>query len=477
MFTLARLFLSILLSVVLLSSILFGTSVDAQDADNSSVLAEVISEAAENGVGVVVVDSSGQLLSLPEEGAGEAESTNMMDSPSSLMKVQSEVDAFREEFNSRLEALPYSIFEVQYILQQTSPDGRIVTYVEILGWSILFLLIGRWLSVEIYGKRIAKQYVVARIKEQPDGYAEKVPFLVYRFFMGVGATIFAMVFALSVGRIVFGPAEDSSIAFTVTAIFAAYFLASTASDLWRMVLSPYLSQYRVPVLSDRDAKRLYLWAAFLATYDICAVLFTTWVGDFGLNYNVYALVYGVTALVGACGNVLMVLVNARAISGAIRAGRDKEECSWLIRVLAVAWAPVVVAYMVFGWLELVFDLVLEHNVSVPLMAGTYLVLTSILVVYGVMNYAIERMSKKRRVHAADLEAIAETDVEGLETGEDSVSDQVLEETPAVPVRHPISSYEDLARRVAGILAWYFCALICVEPRCRMDGKHCGRERH
>ncbi|WP_282076809.1 mechanosensitive ion channel family protein [Epibacterium ulvae] len=453
MFTLARLFLSILLSVVLLSSILFGTSVDAQDAGNSSVLAEVISEAAENGVGVVVVDSSGQLLSLPEEGAGEAESTNMMDSPSSLMKVQSEVDAFREEFNSRLEALPYSIFEVQYILQQTSPDGRIVTYVEILGWSILFLLIGRWLSVEIYGKRIAKQYVVARIKEQPDGYAEKVPFLVYRFFMGVGATIFAMVFALSVGRIVFGPAEDSSIAFTVTAIFAAYFLASTASDLWRMVLSPYLSQYRVPVLSDRDAKRLYLWAAFLATYDICAVLFTTWVGDFGLNYNVYALVYGVTALVGACGNVLMVLVNARAISGAIRAGRHKEECSWLIRVLAVAWAPVVVAYMVFGWLELVFDLVLEHNVSVPLMAGTYLVLTSILVVYGVMNYAIERMSKKRRFHAADLEEIAESDVEGLETGEDSVSGQVLEETPAVPVRHPISSYEDLARRVAGILAF------------------------
>ena len=76
---------------------------------------------------------------------------------SQLMKAQERFSKFRESMQSRLEALPYSIFEVQYILRQTSPDGRIQTYVEVLGWNILFLLLGRWLSIEIYGKRFARR--------------------------------------------------------------------------------------------------------------------------------------------------------------------------------------------------------------------------------------------------------------------------------------------------------------------------------
>ena len=273
-----------------------------------------------------------------------------------------------------------------------------------------------------------------------------MPFLVFRFLMGIGATIFAMLFALLISYVIFGPSGDPSIEFTATAVFTAFLLARTVSDLWRMVLSPYLTQYRIPVFSDRDAKRLYLWAKVLATYDISSVLFATWVGDFGLNYNVYALVYGVLALVGTFGNLIMVLVNGRAISNAIRAGRPVEECSWLVRVLSVAWAPAVMAYMVFGWFELAFDLVLEHDVSVPLMAGSYMVLTSILIVYGAINYGIERYFSRRRMLEAGEEP-AEA-VDGEEAGE-------TDEAEAAPVAasHPIATYEDLARRVAGILAF------------------------
>lgn len=39
-------------------------------------------------------------------------------------------------------------------------------------------------------------------------------------------------------------------------------------------------------------------------------MFNTWISDFGLNYNVYAILYGVLALVGAVGNIAMVLFNA-----------------------------------------------------------------------------------------------------------------------------------------------------------------------
>lgn len=489
-----QMFFRFLLCLLLSFSLAPHAGAQESETAPADALSKAIEQAAESGVSVVVVDSSGQLLNAPpaaERDAGH-QAADVMEQPSALMKAQSRVAAFRAELNSRLEALPYSIFEMQYILRQTSPDGRIFTYVEVMGWSVLFLLIGRWLSTEIYGKRFAKRFVVARIQDQPKGYQEKMPFLVFRFLMGIGATVFAMVFAALISYLIFGASGDPSIEFTVTAVYTAFFLARTVSDLWRMVLSPFLAQYRIPVFSDRDAKRLYIWASVLATYDISSTLFATWVGDFGLNYNVYALVYGVLALVGTLGNLLMVLVNRRAISNAIRAGRAPEECSWLVRVLAVAWAPVLMVYMAFGWLKLAFDLVLEQDISIPLMAGSYFVLTTILVVYGAINYGIERYFSRARLVQAEAAGAEETAAEAGDAEpvppvdeahdtaenipEDSVppaagvmnaraadvpldaefpepEDEGDEEEIAPRSKHPIATYEDLARRVAGILAF------------------------
>lgn len=419
-------------------------------------VARAVALAAESGLGVIIVDGSGAVTS---EGASSARTEGEsypMEGHSSLMKAQSEFQSFRQELASRLEALPYSIFEMKYVLRQTSPDGRIATYVEVLGWSLLFLLIGRWLSGEIYGKRIAKRYVVARIKTQPEGYYEKMPFLVYRFFMGVVGTVCAMVFALLLSYLIFGASGDSSVEFTVTAIYTAFFAASVVSDLWRMVLSPYLSQYRMPVFSDSDAKRLYLFASLLATYDVFSLIFATWVGDFGLNYNVFALVYGFLALLGTLGSLALIGFNRRAISNAIRAGRSKEECSWLLRVLSIAWSPVMVAYIVLGWFILVFDLVLERELSVPLMAGTYMVLTSIMVVYGVINYAIEAYSFRRRrpdliAQRANAQEAATDEAEA----EGALSDISEDDIKAMSHTrgYKLTTMEDLARRVAGIFAF------------------------
>jgi small-conductance mechanosensitive channel len=301
------------------------------------------------------------------------------------------------------------------------------------------------LSIEIYGKRIAKRLVVARIKENPVGYREKMPFLVYRFVMGIGGTIFAMLMALIVGYLFFGEAEDISIQFTVTAIFTAFFLSRTVSDLWRMVLSPYLSQYRLPPFSDRDAKRLYVWASALATYDISVVLFSTWVADFGLNYNVYAMVYGSLTLIGALGNILMILFNARAISNAIRGGRAPDQVSWILKFISFAWAPVLVLYMVFSWFKLAVDLVLEVQDSIPIVASSYAIFMSVVVAYGAMNYLLERyFDRNRRIEVMNADAEAAEQIE----------DELVADTPQAEKRkHAILTYEDLARRVAGILAF------------------------
>ncbi|WP_282170717.1 mechanosensitive ion channel domain-containing protein [Ruegeria atlantica] len=418
-----------------------SSSETASDSD----LATAIRSATEAGASVIVIDSAGQIVSSGQQNSAtpEAAPGDPMGDGSQLMKAQERFSKFRDSMNSRLQALPYSIFEVQYILRQTSPDGRIQTYVEVLFWNVLFLLIGRWLSIEIYGKRIAKRIVVARSKEDPQGYREKMPFLVFRFLMGIGATIFAMVMALIVGFVFFGEAEDISIQFTVTAIFTAFFLSRTVSDLWRMVLSPYLSQYRLPPFSDRDAKRLYFWASALATYDITVVLFATWVADFGLNYNVYALVYGGLTMFGAIGNVLMILFNARAISNAIRGGRSPDQVSWILRLISVAWAPVLILYMVFSWFKLAVDLVLENQNSIPIVASSYAIFMSVVVAYGAMNYLLERyFNRNSQLDAMNADGDeADAEVEAIET-------------PQAEMRkHSILTYEDLARRVAGILAF------------------------
>ncbi|WP_170332995.1 mechanosensitive ion channel family protein [Ruegeria arenilitoris] len=425
------------------TSLIPGYSSDSEaDTSAEGDLAAAIRTATEAGASVIVIDSAGQIVSSGGASAAADEPHDPMAEGSQLMKAQERFSKFRESMNSRLEALPYSIFEVQYILRQTSPDGRIQTYVEVLFWNVLFLLLGRWLSTEIYGKRMAKKLVVARSKENPQGYREKMPFLVFRFFMGIGGTVFAMLMALIVGYLFFGEAEDISIQFTVTAIFTAFFLSRTVSDLWRMVLSPYLSQYRLPPFSDRDAKRLYFWASALATYDISVVLFATWVADFGLNYNVYAMVYGGLTMFGALGNVLMILFNARAISNAIRGGRAADAVSWIVRFISFAWAPVLIVYIVFSWFKLAVDLVLENENSLPIVASSYAIFMSVVVAYGAMNYLLERYFDRNR------------QMEEMNT-DDALGDveEPVETVEAEVRKHSMLTYEDLARRVAGILAF------------------------
>jgi small-conductance mechanosensitive channel len=437
--------------LVALATFTLSLPLQAQDTSvNTDALAQAIEQAAESGVGVVIIDSSGRPVERAAEAAAEEAEEDPMEGASRMMRGQMKAAEFRQALSSRLEALPYSIFEVQYVLSQTSPDGTVATYVYLLALSVVLLMIGRWASIEFYGKRVAARLVVARVKQQPDGYREKMPFLVFRFLMGMLGTVFAMVFAMILGAIfgemLIGHGDDSSVQFTLLAIYSAYFLSRTVSDLWRMVLSPFLSQYRIPRFSDRDAKRLYYWASALATYDIVAVMFATWVGDFGLNYNVYALVYGLTALVALAGNLLLILFNGAAISSAIRNGRPAKDCAVLVRILSYAWAPALMVYMIFGWLKLTFDLVLERDISIPLMAGTYMVLTSILVVYGVINYLIERyFDRSRQIRKMNEEAI------DAAQSDEAVAQELMEQAAAQ--RHPIATYEDLARRVAGILAF------------------------
>ncbi|MEO0390843.1 MAG: mechanosensitive ion channel family protein [Pseudomonadota bacterium] len=404
------------------------------EPDSATSIDETLRAARDAGLTVVIVDPEGNVLNAP---AQDADITDTPSRGSPLMRLQTEGETFRATLRERLDALPGSIEQVAFVLRATSPDGRIMTYVEVLFFSGLLLMVGRLFARHVYGPILVRRFVVARIKDAPDGYLEKMPFLVFRFVMGVIGTCVGMLLAYVLGAIIFPPVTDDSVQFTILAIYVAFFVARLIGDLWRMILSPFLAQYRIPAFSDGDAKRLYYWLFTLASLEVWVVAFSTWLSDFGLVHNVYAAVYGALALVLALLNIALVLANRRAISGALRNGRPPEATPWLARMLSRIWAPLMMGYIVFGWGELAVDLVLEQDQSIPLLAGLYAVVLSIIVVYGLINYGIEAYFDRSRRHVA----IAQSD-DTADAAEDSL-----------PPRPGIHSYEALARRVAGIIAF------------------------
>ncbi len=412
-----------------------GTATAEPDAATN--LADALRQAAEAGVSVVVVDNGGGVI-----GASDPRAPDPMSSDaelSGLMQTYHVIGSFIDRLEERLAVLPVSVNEVLYILRATSPTGKISTYLEVLVATLVLLAVGRLATVEIFGKRVLRGLVTSRILEKPRGYTEKVPFLALRFLVGLLGTGFVLIVVTLIGLLVFGNPNDRSVEITVAAIFLAFFMSRTIGDLWRMTLSPYLPQYRIPNLTDRDARRLYLWLWAISSYGVWSGYAATWIKEIGLNYNVYALLSLVLTLVAMLANMAMVLVNGRAIGGVIRSGRRPEDVPWALRSLSLIWAPALILFFVFGWLRHSFDLVLERDERISLNAGAYGVFLTMLVVYAVMNFALERyFDRIRRREDANRDHAA---AEAEEAGD------------TLPrITHRPMTYEDLFRQVAGILA-------------------------
>lgn len=462
-------------SAQLLPSFLDTETETPVEAIETDPLAEMVRQASETGATVIVIDPQGQFST--QDGADDA-ALESEKAGASLMEMQDEAVQFRKTLRKMLGRMPGSFIEVSYILRASSPDGKISTYFIALLWSLAFFSAGMLVERQLYGKRIARRFVVARVMENPVGYSDKLPFLFYRFFMGVVGILVSMVVAYVLGVAILGEATDTAMQFTFAVIFAAYAGVRLITLLWRMILSPYLCQYRIAHFSNKDAKKLYYWASAMALIDVWAIAFANWVSELGLNYEVYALISSIFALVLALVNILMVMMNRRAVSRAIRNGKPREETSYSLLLVSRLWAPLVIVYFAYSWVELTRDLVLERPTSVPLIAGAYGVGITILVVYAVINYVIERMFKRARLtrklneemvkskaaakEAAALTAKAEAWAEGesisdrthAETVENTAepADAIEENKSYIKAAHPLANFEDLARRVSAVLA-------------------------
>ncbi|THH35108.1 mechanosensitive ion channel family protein [Aliishimia ponticola] len=426
---------------------LVPTTEDATETTSGS-LAQVIEEAAKNGAQVIVVDSSGNLLPSTAELAGQeatedaAQSESVRDEINSdLRRAQMKVNDFRATLVERVASLPTALNEVRFILMASSPDGTIAAFGKVLFFSLLLFAVGMVAERFIYGPYIARPFIVPLIKENPRGYSEKIPFLVMRFIGGVIGVLFSMVVAYVLGYVFIGPIDDSAVEYTVTLINIGYFSARVIAGLWRMILSPFLSQYRIPRLTDREALRLHLWLSAVFIMGVIIALFGQWIMELGLNQDVHVFIAAVLSLVILLVNFAMIPVNKGAITRAILNRRDPKDVSWPARLVASSWAPAAVLFLVYATARRIYDLVVGNPEGMPLAPAAYLVLTVIIVVYGVINYGIERGFARARA-MREMNAVGQ--------------DGTLSEADAIGGERPhrqMETFEDLARRVAAILAF------------------------
>ncbi|MFY0616324.1 mechanosensitive ion channel family protein [Shimia sp.] len=431
------------------------TQLAAQDTDETTLnssISQIVEQAAETGMTVIILDGNGDPMpaEMDESTSEEVSETSNM---TAVMRLQWELEGFNQILMSRLDHFPVAMNEVLFILRASSPDGTIMLFAKQLAIILLLLAIGRLVESRIYGKRIAARFVIPLIKENPEGYTQKLPFLLVRFIGGVIGVFVSMAVAALLGIIIFGTSDDTAVRFTIASIFAAYALSRMIALVWRMILSPYLSQYRIPAFSTPDAKKLHYWVCVLGMVDAVTIIFGEWLNELGLVYDVYAMMTFLLGSLFALGNVAMVFANRVSISNALRNGRPSNKVPLATRLASTLWAPIFLIYVAFGWARLSWNLIMGNDTEIPLIAGAYAILTAVLVVYATINYGIERYFERHR-NVQEMNDAAEALREEATT-DGQLSEQQEEELTLLEdiIDHrQMHTYEELARRVSGVLA-------------------------
>ncbi|MCA0919158.1 mechanosensitive ion channel family protein [Pseudooceanicola nanhaiensis] len=427
-------------------------------------------EGTTGGVKVILIDENGDVSVMqkgetitpttrtPGQGGGRGRNSDEMGSM--LMDAQTGANVFWKTVKQRLGDLPVAYNEVIYILRASSPDGTLWAFARIFLLATVVLILGILFEHQIFGKLFARRLVVSRVRQAPEGYLQKMPFLVYRFAMGALGTAVSMIVGFVAGVLLFGRAEDSAAQFTVTVIFVAYFIFRMVTLLWRMVLSPFLSQYRIPQFSDRDAKRLFYWLTFGAFLTIFTQMLATWVLELGLNEDIHLVMVMISTVSVSLYSIVLIFVNLHPITEAIRGGRPVTEVSKNIKWASYLWAPLALGYILLSLVKGAIYSVRGEAISVPLVFGAYATILTALIVFGIFAYFIERYSARARElrqlrDAAEAAAAANapttTMIDGMEV-EVTGPDQAAAAAAALRRQYGVRTFEGLAYRMAGVIA-------------------------
>lgn len=381
-------------------------------------------------------------------------------------------------FVSRLKSIavraPQAISEIGVTLAVASPTGRPGYFVGVLLFALLLLAIGR-AATNLYAVYVARPVFVRQQREHPHGFTGKLPVLSLRVLLTVVGVLISLTVAMAIG--VFFYDEHEETLFTVNVVFGTYALVQLLDNVWRMVFSPFLPEYRLPVISDEAARGLYRWMSWTTNFAVVSLAFCLWVETLGIAREVHVILTAGLMLVSVGLLLATVWRNHDVVSSAILGGRPRAEASWVAYASSRVWAPLVTAYLVIGWADLGYKLVLGSPGALGLLTGAYVTLIAGLIVYAATSYLIERVFSRAReirainqaandaraateaVNAEERMAIASR-ADSIDTDGDGDEDSAGGASAAAPVRRIFPSsrrpgmrtMEDLARRVASLFA-------------------------
>ncbi|MEM7212067.1 MAG: mechanosensitive ion channel family protein, partial [Pseudomonadota bacterium] len=395
------------------------------------------------------------------------------DEDSTLDRTRQAVRLFRERVRSIVQRLPQAWVDIKTTLASASPTGRPSYFVGVAIFAGLLLVIGRAVML-LFAFYVARAVMIAAQRPNPAGYYGKMPVLALRFLLSVVAVTITILTASAVG--LFFYQDHQATQTTVAVVFAVYSATLLLDTLWRVIVAPYLSEYRLPSIDDVDARRLYTWLSASTNFGVFSLGFTYWMRALGLSSEMYTAITVILTLITVAILIAMLRVHRHTISGIILGGRTRSEASWPSLLAVLLWAPLVTIYLMITWGDLSFRLIMGITAEPVRLVAPYAIFMSGLLVYAISAYLIERLfSRQRRVdemnrmaeeqrqreeEAADEALKAEImaragdagDMDG--DGDEEGGGPVVEETapPAVFRRSGMQTMEDLFRRVASLFA-------------------------
>jgi small-conductance mechanosensitive channel len=417
-------------------------------------------------------------------------------SPGDLIDTATrQVDVFQQRLARILDAVPDTGDAIIEALQLAAPDFEPSFFLGVFVFMVILIIIGRG-GAAIFAAYVARPIMIAVQKPRPEGIVEKLPVLATRLGLTFVAVAIAMVVAGGIGAFFFDQHPPTlRTAVVIMATYAAIMLLDTT---WRMAISPFLPNYRIPSIPDDDAILLYRYVSAATTVGVIAIGLGIWLELMEVRAEVVALLKVVLGTLTTLMLMVMAVRTRRIITSAILGGQPRKEAAWLPAIGSWLWLPVLLGYLLFSWGASSFRLIL----GLPAPAGlssAYAVLLASMIVYVVTVYVLERVFARVRLarelnRRADAQAAAEKEVQLSGTkdvllaayegesgdldgdgGEEGSGGGVImpprpaqppprEEDavpppppPPPPARASMRTFEDLARRGAALLALGFGA--------------------
>lgn len=384
---------------------------------------------------------------------------------SALDMTQHELSRFRKRMMQVTERLPLLWDDIHTALERAAPGGDVAFFTGLAVFLVLLIGIGRAAGL-IFAVYAARPVFVALQRAEPEGLCDKLPVLAARVGLVVVALAINLIVAVLIGA-GFYP-EDNDLALRTAIIaFAAYAALRLVDTLWRMILAPFLPAYRIPLFSDRDARRLYRWLYALSLLTIVSGALMLWLGEVGLRQESMAILHISFTFVEMAVALAAGWVNRHSISSAILDGKSLREASWLSVTAAALWGPAVIVYLGVTWTDLSYRAILGLPRSGPPVAVAFAVFMAALIVYALTVFVVERVAWRRRVRRMQHKTAPTPEVldplrarDPFADGGDIDSDDD-EGGGAAPFMRPAArpqptggmrTFEDLARRVASLFA-------------------------